>query len=216
LADTNLIFTDHVRPGSQHRSQGAHGACRRAGVAAMPGFCNMAKPELRQNDGWPMQISPLYTASVPVFRHYLGRISDISDHAGQAALQARIADSFPAGRQFTTAAGYALRIACPLAGRAVPDLPQALAPRLAVARATLGAMHPEEFDGAEDRMIPHRAGEATLEQSGADFLYLYGIPNFFFHLTMGYAALRAAGVPLGKADFDGQHIYPPDFAFPED
>ena len=30
---------------------------------------------------------------------------------------------------------------------------------------------------------------------------------------MGYAALRAAGVPLGKADFDGLHSYPPDFHF---
>jgi hypothetical protein len=52
-----------------------------------------------------------------------------------------------------------------------------------------------------------------LEQTGAEFLHLYGIPNFFFHLTMGYAALRAAGVPLGKADFDGLHSYPADFRF---
>jgi hypothetical protein len=28
---------------------------------------------------------------------------------------------------------------------------------------------------------------------------------------MGYAALRAAGLPLGKADFDGFHHYPPGF-----
>ena len=41
-----------------------------------------------------------------------------------------------------------------------------------------------------------------------------GMPNFFFHLTMGYAALRAAGVPLGKADFDGFHVYPEGFEFP--
>ncbi len=46
-----------------------------------------------------------------------------------------------------------------------------------------------------------------------EFLHLYGLPNFFFHLTMGYAALRAAGVRLGKADFDGFHSYPDDFRF---
>lgn len=155
----------------------------------------------------------MYQASVPVFRHYLSRVSDIVAVAGPDALDARIADAFPARQQFATAAGFALRVACPLAGRDVPDLPQGLGPRLAVARAMLGAMTPAEFEGAEARVIRHQAGFAVLEQTGAEFLHLYGIPNFFFHLTMGYAALRAAGVPLGKADFDGFHSYPADFRF---
>jgi hypothetical protein len=155
----------------------------------------------------------MYQPCVPVFRHYLSRVSDIVAVAGPDALDARIADAFPARQQFATAAGFALRIACPLAGREVPDLPQGLGPRLAVARAMLGAMTPAEFEGAETRIIRHRAGFAELEQTGTDFLYLYGLPNFFFHVTMGYAALRAAGVPLGKADFDGLHVYPEDFRF---
>lgn len=156
---------------------------------------------------------PLYTATVPVFRHYLARVQAMVEAVGPEALRVAIADSFPAGQHFATAAGYALRIACPLAGREVPDLPQALAPRLAVVRATLGAMRPEEFAGAEARLIRHKAGFADLEQGGEAFLFLYGLPNFFFHLTMGYASLRAAGVALGKADFDGLHAYPPDFRF---
>lgn len=155
----------------------------------------------------------MYQASVPVFRHYLARVADMAERAGPEALTAQLADAFPAGQQFATAAGFALRIACPLAGREVPSLPQALGPRLAVARAMLGAMSPAEFEGAEARIIRHRAGFADLEQTGADFLHLYGMPNFFFHLTMGYAALRAAGVPLGKADFDGFHSYPEGFHF---
>jgi uncharacterized protein len=155
----------------------------------------------------------MYQASVPVFRHYLSRITGMVEAAGPEALSTRIADAFPASQQFATAAGFTLRIACPLAGREVPDLPQALGPRLAVARAMLGAMASADFDGAEARIIRHRAGFADLEQTGADFLHLYGLPNFFFHLTMGYAALRQAGVPLGKADFDGFHSYPADFQF---
>ncbi|MBS3980085.1 MAG: DUF1993 family protein [Rhodobacteraceae bacterium] len=155
----------------------------------------------------------MYQASVPVFRHYLARVAAMAEKAGPEALDTRIADAFPAGQQFATAAGFALRIACPLAGREVPDLPQALGPRLAVARAMLGAMTPADFDGAETRIIRHQAGFAVLEQTGAEFLHLYGLPNFFFHLTMGYAALRAAGLPLGKADFDGFHSYPADFRF---
>ena len=130
------------------------------------------------------------------------------EKAGPAAMAAQVADAIPAGQQFATAAGFSLRVACPLAGREVPNLPAALAPRLAVARATLGGMRPDEFLGAEDRRIRHSAGMADLDQSAGDFLYLYGLPNFFFHLTMGYAALRSAGVALGKADFDGLHAYP--------
>jgi hypothetical protein len=155
----------------------------------------------------------MYQASVPVFRHYLSRISDMVAVAGPDALDAAIADSFPARQQFAIAAGFTLRVACPLAGREVPDLPENLGPRLAVARATLGAMKPEEFEGAEARIIRHKAGFADVEQTAEQFLYLYGLPNFFFHVTMGYAALRLAGVPLGKEDFDGIHSYPKDFRF---
>jgi uncharacterized protein len=155
----------------------------------------------------------MYQASVPVFRHYLARVADLAERAGPEALDARLADAFPAGQQFAVAAGFALRVACPLAGREVPSLPQALGPRLAVARAMLGAMAPADFEGAETRIIRHRAGFAELEQTGAEFLHLYGMPNFFFHLTMGYAALRAAGMRLGKADFDGFHSYPEDFHY---
>jgi len=154
----------------------------------------------------------LFPASVPVFRHYLGQMAGMVER-GAGAMDAAIADSFPAGRQFATAAAFALRVSCPLAGREVPGLPEALAPRLAVVRAVLGAMREADFVGAEDRTIRHRAGEAELEQTGAEFLFLYGLPNFFFHLTMGYAALRTAGVPLGKADFDGLHQYSAGFRF---
>ncbi len=155
----------------------------------------------------------MYQASVPVFRHYLSRISDIVAVAGPDALDAHIADTFPARSQFAIAAGFALRTACPLAGREVPDLPEGLGPRLAVARAVLGSLKPADFDGAEARVIRHKAGFAEVDQTAEQFLYLFGLPNFFFHMTMGYAALRAAGVPLGKEDFDGIHSYPADFRF---
>ncbi|MFN3844848.1 MAG: DUF1993 family protein [Paracoccaceae bacterium] len=155
----------------------------------------------------------MYHATVPVFRHYLAQMAGIVDKAGREAMTAQIADSLTASQHFATAAGFTLRITCPLAGRPVPDLPTALAPRMAVARATLGAMKVGEFDGAADRIISHRAGFTDVTQSAHDFVFLYGLPNFFFHITMGYAALRNAGADIGKADFDGFHSYPPDFSF---
>jgi hypothetical protein len=37
------------------------------------------------------------------------------------------------------------------------------------------------------------------------------MPNFLFHASMAFAILRANGIEIGKADFDGLHDYPPGF-----
>lgn len=147
----------------------------------------------------------MYQASVPVFRHYLSRIADMVAVAGPEALDVPAAAGFTARQRFQTAAGVALDTCCLLAGRDPPDLPQALGPRLAVARALLGAMKPEEFDGAAQRTVRHRAGTAEIGQTGADYLFLFGLPNFFFQVALGHAALVQAGVALGTGDFDGFH-----------
>jgi hypothetical protein len=167
-------------------------------------------------------VPPLYTASVPVFGHYLGRIEGLLDRlAGrEAVLQARLApDMFTTGQQIATATGMALRVAFPLAGRTVPSLAEpapdmgGLRLRIAAAQAALAGLTPAEFAGAERRVIRHRAGFAELEQDGATFLHLFGMPNFLFHSCMAFAILRAQGIDIGKADFDGQHDYPHGFRF---
>ncbi len=43
-----------------------------------------------------------------------------------------------------------------------------------------------------------RALESDLAR---DFLALFSLPNFLFHVTTAYALLRSKGVPLGKMDF---------------
>lgn len=156
----------------------------------------------------------MYNATIPPLLHYLGQIAKMVERAGDDALDARIADSFSARQHFLTAAGFSLRLTYPLLGREPPDLPADLGPRLAAARALLLDLRAEDFDGADRRMIHHRAGFADLEQTGRDYALLYALPNFFFHITMGYASLRNAGVPIGKGDFDGFHSYPADFRFP--
>jgi uncharacterized protein len=118
----------------------------------------------------------LYAASVPVFLHYLGQMRGM---VGRGDLMARIADTFPAGQQFASEVGFTLRIAYPLAGRVVPvvDGPtdaMGLLARIGVAEAALRALSPDDFAGAERRIIRHQAGQAMLEQTGADFLHLYG------------------------------------------
>ena len=166
-------------------------------------------------------MSPLYAASVPVFRHYLARadalVAKVED---EAILAERLApDMFTAAEQFATAAGFALRTSYPLAGLEVPgfaDLGRdnvGLHARIAFADEKLAHLTPDAFAEADSRRIRHRAGFAELDQSASDFLHLFGMPNFLFHLSMAFAILRQNGIEIGKADFDGQHDYPQGFRF---
>lgn len=54
---------------------------------------------------------------------------------------------------------------------------------------------------ASGRYLPHWAGGKGMD--GHTCVHEYGIPNFYFHLTMAYALLRRAGVDLGKRDYLG-------------
>lgn len=164
----------------------------------------------------------IYAASVPVLDHYLARLAGMVDRTAgrEQMLAARLVpDMFSAAQQVATAAGFALRIACPLAGRAVPPAQDhgldriGLGRRIVDARQGLAALRPEDFAGAAERRIRHRAGFAELDQSGAEFLYLFGMPNFLFHVSMAFAVLRQQGLEIGKADFDGLHDYPHGFRF---
>lgn len=120
---------------------------------------------------------------------------------------------FDVRTQFFAVAGFALRATYPLAGRDVPVLQGDAGARLAQAQSWLSQLTEADFTGAEQRVITHRAGFADLEQPAAVYLRDFALPNLWFHLSMAYAGLRAAGVALGKADFDGLHAYPDGFTF---
>lgn len=165
---------------------------------------------------------PLYTASVPVCLHYLSRSRRLlrATRGRSDLLRERLApDMFTAGQQFASAAGFALRACCPLAGQPMPDFPalemdhDGILARIGVAEECLKGLDPADFDGAETREVSHIAGFAELSQSGADYLHLFAMPNFMFHLSMGFAVLRQRGLDIGKSDFDGLHDYPPGFRF---
>ena len=165
---------------------------------------------------------PLYTASVPVFRHYLARALHLVEVAADTpgCLSARLApDMFTFAEQIATASGFALRGTYPLADKPVPDTPDlgldvhGLKSRVAFADNHLSLLSPDDFTGAEDRVIQHRAGFAELSQPGQDYLTLFAMPNFLFHLSMAFAILRQSGAEIGKAEFDALHDYPHGFRF---
>lgn len=163
----------------------------------------------------------LFQATVPVFQHYIQRIDAIvGGLVDDGALAAQLApDTFTTGEHFASAQGFALRTLFPLMDRAVPTLSteeydaSGLRRRGREIRDLLAAISPSDMCLNPARRIHHRAGFADLTQDATQFVTLYALPNFFFHATMGYATLRANGVPLGKADFDGLHAYPAGFSF---
>ena len=65
----------------------------------------------------------LYSASVPVFVHYLGQARGLVRkvrHQPDVLTRRLVPDMFSGAEQFATAAGFATRISYPLAGRDVP------------------------------------------------------------------------------------------------
>ena len=149
----------------------------------------------------------------------LSRIADWPADRRLALLNSRLApDMFTFADQVRIAVQFTLRTALPLAGLPVPPPPAATADlgdlhaRIAAARAAL-TLPDDAFAGAARRAIKERAGFASIELPATDFLFRFGMVNVHFHLDMAYALLRAAGAPVGKADIDGLHDYPPGFSF---
>lgn len=166
----------------------------------------------------------LYAAAVPPVMQALDRAGHLVDRIAasdraEALLSATLApDMFSCAAQLRVTAGFALRSTFPLVGRRwttgdhADDLP-GLRARLGEAAELVGSLEPADFEGAEDRPVSHRAGEADLVQPGTDYLHLFALPNLWFHLAMAYAILRGQGLEIGKADFDGWHAYAPGFRF---
>lgn len=165
----------------------------------------------------------LFEATVPVFAHYNRRIeaivSGLSPEDTQLLECALTKDTFSAGEHFNISQGYMQRTIFPVLGLEIPNLSPdksnatSLLTRCHTLADRLHGIKKVDFKGAHSRHIQHTAGQAELVQPATEFVTLYAVPNFFFHLTMGYATLRQAGVSLGKADFDGHHSYPSDFSF---
>jgi hypothetical protein len=168
----------------------------------------------------------LHRASVPVFSRYLDRLLALLDIAeAQGAqrplqtpplLSARLApDMLDFHAQVEIAANFSLRTCFPLAGRPVPDygtFPRSadgLRERLRRARRLIQDLEPPAFESTPARRIRDRAGDAVIELPAEEYLLHFALPNFIFHVSMAYAILRRHGVPVGKQDFDGMHVYVP-------
>ena len=170
-----------------------------------------------------MTTSPIYTASIPVFKQMLGGLSQVLTKAEahatarnidpNALLQARLSpDMFPLLRQVQVATDFAKSVSARLAGVEVPKLDDSeqsfadLQARIATVLAFIEGLAPEKFDAGATREIVSQAGTPKEKRfSGTSYVFNYGLPHFFFHTTMAYALLRHNGVEVGKKDYIGSY-----------
>ena len=165
-----------------------------------------------------MSIS-MYTASVPVFRQVLGSLAAILEKAEShadlkkiepdALLQARLyPDMFPLQRQVLVAAEFAQSVSARLAGMEAPVPPEpapgfaGLQERILQATEFVRGLAAVQFESSDTRSIVLRPGTPKEKHlTGQTYLFNYGLPQFFFHVTTAYAILRHNGVEIGKKDY---------------
>lgn len=118
-------------------------------------------------------------------------------------------DMLPFTRQVGIACDSAKIIAAHLSGGEAPKFEDnektivELKQRIEKTLQYLESLKPSQLKPADLKKkisIPVPAGKAMYLE---DVFLQRSLPNFFFHLTIAYAILRAGGVPLGKSDYLG-------------
>ena len=165
--------------------------------------------------------TPLYDASIPLFKQMLGGLSHVlataAAHAEtkkidpNALLQARLfPDMFALLRQVQVACDFAKGVSARLAGVDVPSFEDKeasfadLQARIDKTLAFMQSLSAAQFEGAATREIVTQAGTPKEKRfAGQSYLLTYGLPHFFFHVTTAYSILRSNGVEVGKKDYLG-------------
>ena len=162
----------------------------------------------------------LYQASVPVYVRQLNGLSAILHKAviyaaerkidPTALLQARLyPDMFPLSRQVLIACSHAERGVCRLTGVEPPvhddkDITlEDLVARIASTIAFVKNIDAQKMVGMEDRDITFPVGSEKMTLKGADYLFQFSMPNFYFHVITAYGILRHSGLEIGKSDYMG-------------
>jgi hypothetical protein len=159
----------------------------------------------------------LYDAATPIFARGLNSLSGLIDTAvghgvdEAAIMEARLApDMRPFPSQIQMASDAAKGAVARLTGVAAPSMPDEeasfaeLKDRIGRTLAFIESVDRSAFDGAETRDVVVKVPGHELRFHGQGYLTSFAIPNFYFHVSMAYALLRQAGVPLGKQNFLGR------------
>lgn len=160
-----------------------------------------------------------FDVTVPVFKKNLSIAKALLqkglEHAQEngmsetAFLDQRLApDMFPLVKQVQIVTDNAKGATARLANVEIPKLADTettvaeLLARIDTVIAFLDTFTSAQFNEASEQKIT-LSYIPNMYQTGADYLADYALPNFFFHMSMIYALIRAQGVTIGKMDFLG-------------
>ncbi len=88
----------------------------------------------------------------------------------------------------------------------MPDNEQSfgdLQARIAKTIAFLDSVPRDMIDGREDADVVLKVPNGEIPFTGRSHVLGFSLANFYFHISMAYALLRQAGVPVGKIDYLG-------------
>ena len=164
--------------------------------------------------------SMLYQATVPVFERALGALEAILVKASAYAAERKIdpavllaarlrADMLPLVRQTLIACDHAKFMAARLARVEAPKFDdtettfEEIGARIRKTLEFVRGVSPEAIEAGATREVVFPLGPTRMKMKGADYVFHFAMPNFYFHLTTAYDILRFNGVEIGKRDFLG-------------
>ena len=162
----------------------------------------------------------MHHRSIAVYDRFLANLSRILTKAEahceaksikpEALLAYRLfPDMMPFVKQVQLACDFAARAVARLAGEEPKSFPDTeasfseLQERITAARGYMAGFDAARYDGAESRKVTLKMRGQDVTMTGENFLNLYSMPQFHFHLTTAYNILRHNGVELGKSDYMG-------------
>ncbi len=162
----------------------------------------------------------MHHRSVAVYDRFLGSLSGLLTKAEahcaaknikpEAMLTFRLfPDMLPFIKQVQLSCDFAARAAARLAGeepKSFPDTETSFAElqeRISAARGYMASFDAQRYDGADARKITLKVRGSDMVLTGENFLNIYSLPQFYFHVTTAYNILRHNGVEIGKGDYMG-------------
>jgi uncharacterized protein len=162
----------------------------------------------------------LYQATVPVFEQTLTALDAILDKAAAYAAERKIdvgvllssrlrPDMLPFVRQTQIVCDNAKNMTARLAGVEAPRFEDneasfdEIKARIKKTLDYIRSVSAEAIGAGETREIIFPLGPNKMKMKGADYIFHFALPNFYFHLTTAYGILRHNGIEIGKRDFLG-------------
>ncbi len=145
----------------------------------------------------------MYRESIPVFIRELEVCADLLTKGAAYAKEKDLAEQDVIGARLAPGRRRAL------SGVEAPkfedneDSFAALQERIAKTVAYLKSIPHDALDDSDTATITLKFPDFSSSFSGVDYLFGFGLPNFYFHVVTTHDILRHLGAPIGKRDHLG-------------